>query len=141
MSIKHQISGAGFLASAPKIETSKTGKEFLIVQIGEKERVRAADGTWSDGDRVFHRALITGTLATWVEQHLVKGDPLIFSGALSFSNYTTGQRTNHQLTLEISHLAPDPRRIPIIIDRTREDEPTPPPDHPVLFDHEPREQS
>lgn len=80
------ITGEFGVVAEPDLRFSEKGSAWLKLRGIAKDRVKAADGTWGDGDPLFID-IITNNGAEHLYESIVKGDTIIVSGKLKQREY------------------------------------------------------
>jgi single-strand DNA-binding protein len=95
------ISGEFGVVGDPEIRFSEKGSAWLKVRGIAKDRVRDANGTWSDGDPVFIDIIINAG-AEHLYDSIAKGDSIIVAGKLKQRTYEVNgdKRTDFQIRAE-----------------------------------------
>jgi single-strand DNA-binding protein len=102
MALKVPAKFEGNLAADPETRiSSRSGKTFVAFKVMENERIRAADGTWSDGDPYAIDVQVHDErLASNVTNSLKRGDRVVVDGTYSTEPYVKNGGelgTNHSL--------------------------------------------
>ena len=92
------IAGEFGIVADPEIKFSDNGKAWAKLRCVAKDRVRDANGTWSDGDPCFIDVIVSHGAENLIES-VVKGDSILVIGALKQREYEVdGQkRTSYQI--------------------------------------------
>lgn len=92
------IAGEFGIVADPEIRFSEKGGAWVKMRCVAKDRVRDANGTWSDGDPCFIDVIVNQG-AEHLFDSVVKGDSIIVIGALKQREYEVdGQkRTSYQI--------------------------------------------
>lgn len=95
------ISGEFGVVGDPEIRFSEKGSAWLKVRGIAKDRVKAADGTWGDGDPVFIDIIINAGAENLYDS-IAKGDSIIVTGKLKQRTYEVNgeKRTDFQIRAE-----------------------------------------
>ena len=76
------------IVSAPEIKFSTNGKAWASFRAVTKERVRGADGGWTDGERTFIDIVCFGNEAQNLVESANVGDTLLVIGKLQQREWT-----------------------------------------------------
>lgn len=79
----------GNLVDAPELRFTAQGKAVANFTVAESQRVKSADGTWSDGPSTFWRCSIWDTIAENLTESLVKGQRVIVAGEAKQRTFET----------------------------------------------------
>ena len=92
------ISGEFGIVADPEIKFSEKGSAWVKLRCVAKDRVRDANGTWSDGDPCFIDVIVNQGAENLIES-VVKGDSIVVVGVLKQREYEVdGQkRTSYQI--------------------------------------------
>lgn len=92
------IAGEFGIVADPEIRFSEKGGAWVKMRCVAKDRVRDANGTWSDGDPCFIDVIVNQG-AEHLFDSVVKGDSVLVIGALKQREYEVdGQkRTSYQI--------------------------------------------
>lgn len=92
------ISGEFGIVADPEIKFSEKGSAWVKLRCVAKDRVRDANGTWSDGDPCFIDVIVNQG-AEHLYDSVVKGDSIVLIGTLKQRDYEVdGQkRTSYQI--------------------------------------------
>ena len=92
------ITGEFGIVADPEIRFSEKGSAWVKLRCVAKDRVRDANGTWSDGDPCFIDIIVNQGAENLFES-VVKGDSIVVIGALKQREYEVdGQkRTSYQI--------------------------------------------
>lgn len=95
------ISGEFGVVADPEIRFSEKGSAWLKIRGIAKDRVRDANGTWSDGDPVFIDIIINAGAENLYDS-IAKGDSIIVGGKLKQRTYEVNgdKRTDFQIRAE-----------------------------------------
>lgn len=98
------VSAVGGLIDDPSIQFSTAGKAWLRGRLACKDRVRGADGSWTDGDATFIDFVVFGRDAEHFADTASKGDTVMLSGRLqqqSWDDKETGaKRTSYRIVVD-----------------------------------------
>lgn len=87
MSTKIPVSIAGNLVADPELSIGESGVAHAKLRVAVNQRIQGADGTWHDGEPVFHNVSAFRGLAENAVASLKKGDPITVAGELEFRSY------------------------------------------------------
>lgn len=92
------ITGEFGIVADPEIRFSEKGSAWAKLRCVAKDRVRDANGTWSDGDPCFIDVIVNQGAENLIES-VVKGDSIVVVGVLKQREYEVdGQkRTSYQI--------------------------------------------
>lgn len=83
MNTKIPITIAGNLVADPELTIGESGTPHAKLRVAVNQRIQNPDGTWRDGEPVFHNVSAFRMLAENASTSLKKGDPVTVSGNLS----------------------------------------------------------
>jgi single-strand DNA-binding protein len=78
MGTKIPISITGNLVADPELTISDSGVAHAKLRVAVNQRIQGTDGTWRDGDPVFHNVSAFRALAENVANSLKKGIPFMW---------------------------------------------------------------
>ena len=84
-----QITIIGNLTAPPELRFTPTGKAVASFTVAESERVKGADGNWTDGDSTFFRCSLWDAAAENMTESLDKGQRVIVVGKIKQRSYET----------------------------------------------------
>ncbi len=87
MNTKIPITIAGNLVADPELTIGESGTPHAKIRVAVNQRIQNPDGTWRDGEPVFHNVSAFRMLAENAATSLKKGDPVTVSGELEFRSY------------------------------------------------------
>lgn len=88
------IAFEGNLTADPEAGYGKdSGKAYAKLNVAENHRVKAQDGTWTDGPTSFYRVTLFGRLAENAVNSFHKGDAVVVVGDLTVTSYTRQDST------------------------------------------------
>ena len=85
------ITGEFGIVADPELKFSSSGMAWVKFRGVTKERVRSADGTWTDGRTTFIDIVAFGKEAENLTESASKGDTVILSGKLEQDNWTDSE--------------------------------------------------
>jgi len=98
------ISGEFGVVSDPEIRFSDSGKAWAKFRGVTKERVRDAQGNWTDGKATFLDILCFGKEAENLTESVLKGDSVIVIGRMQQNEWTDDEgskRVNYQVVADM----------------------------------------
>ena len=109
MSTKIPVSIAGNLVADPELSIGESGVAHAKLRVAVNQRIQGADGSWHDGEPVFHNVSAFRALAENAATSLKKGDPVTVAGELEFRSYEKdGERREARRIVEDT-IGPDLR--------------------------------
>lgn len=118
MSNTFEFHGPARLATDPTITYTATGTPRSTFRIAVDDRKQLEDGTWETAQTVFHDAVAFGKRAESIASMFQSGDAVLILGKLKASININEGKTYTNWSIKIAHMAPDPARAHISIDRT-----------------------
>ncbi|WP_284990649.1 single-stranded DNA-binding protein [Arthrobacter sp. efr-133-TYG-120] len=109
MGTKISISITGNLVADPEITISEAGVAHAKLRVAVNQRIQGSDGTWRDGEPVFHNVSAFRALAENVANSLKKGDPVNVSGELEFRAYDKDGERREARRIIAETIGPDLR--------------------------------
>jgi single-strand DNA-binding protein len=109
MSTKIPVSITGNLVADPELTIGESGVAHAKLRVAVNQRVQAADGTWQDGETVFHNVSAFRALAENVANSLKKGDPVNVAGELEFRSYDKDGERREARRIIADTIGPDLR--------------------------------
>lgn len=88
---KIQIEGA--LVADPELRFTPAGKGWASCRIVAKDRVKGADGQWTDGPPLFIDLVVFGKPAENLVESAGKGDTVVATGKLQANDYEKSDGT------------------------------------------------
>ena len=82
------ITGEFGVVADPELRFSEKGNAWLRIRGVAKDRVRDANGQWSDGPALFIDIVMIGKTAEHLAESVSKGDSIIVQGRLEPSEWT-----------------------------------------------------
>ena len=95
-----QVSGEYGIVFEPEVKFSDKGTAWVKLRGKSTERVRDAQGNWTDGKVLFVDILVFGKLAENVADSVAKGDSVVVLGKLEANERTDDQgnkRTDYRI--------------------------------------------
>lgn len=95
-----QVSGEYGIVFEPEVKFSDKGTAWVKLRGKSTERVRDAQGNWTDGKVLFVDILVFGKLAENVADSVTKGDSVVVLGKLEANERTDDQgnkRTDYRI--------------------------------------------
>lgn len=74
---------------AAELRFSNDGKPWAKLRLVSKERVRGADGAWTDGESTFIDGYVSGPTAEHLIESVQPGDQVIVAGRIVNKQWTT----------------------------------------------------
>ncbi|MFK4296568.1 single-strand DNA-binding protein [Arthrobacter sp. GAS37] len=109
MSTKIPISIAGNLVANPELTYGESGVAHAKLRVAVNQRIQGADGTWQDGEPVFHNVSAFRALAENAANSLKKGDPVTVAGELEFRSYEKDGEKREARRIVADTIGPDLR--------------------------------
>ncbi|MGO4857661.1 single-stranded DNA-binding protein [Arthrobacter sp. 2MCAF14] len=109
MSTKIPISIAGNLVANPELTYGESGVAHAKLRVAVNQRIQGADGTWQDGEPVFHNVSAFRALAVNAANSLKKGDPVTVAGELEFRSYEKDGEKREARRIVADTIGPDLR--------------------------------
>ncbi|MDQ0678874.1 single-strand DNA-binding protein [Arthrobacter pascens] len=118
MSTKIPVSITGNLVADPELTIGESGVAHAKLRVAVNQRVQGADGTWQDGEPVFHNVSAFRALAENVANSLKKGDPVNVAGELEFRAYEKDGERREARRIIADTIGPDLRFGTVIYQRS-----------------------
>ncbi|MEC5181238.1 single-stranded DNA-binding protein [Arthrobacter sp. CG_A4] len=109
MSTKIPVSIAGNLVADPELSIGESGVAHAKLRVAVNQRIQGADGTWRDGEPVFHNVSAFRALAENTATSLKKGDPVTVAGELEFRSYEKDGERREARRIVADTIGPDLR--------------------------------
>lgn len=109
MSTKIPVSIAGNLVADPELSIGESGVAHAKLRVAVNQRIQGADGTWHDGEPVFHYVSAFRALAENAATSLKKGDPVTVAGELEFRSYDKDGERREARRIVADTIGPDLR--------------------------------
>lgn len=109
MSTKIPVSIAGNLVADPELSIGESGVAHAKLRVAVNQRIQGADGTWHDGEPVFHNVSAFRALAENAATSLKKGDPVTVAGELEFRSYEKDGERREARRIVADTIGPDLR--------------------------------
>ncbi|WP_320536143.1 single-stranded DNA-binding protein [Pseudarthrobacter sp. IC2-21] len=109
MSTKIPVSIAGNLVADPELSFGESGVAHAKLRVAVNQRIQGADGTWHDGEAVFHNVSAFRALAENTASSLKKGDAVTITGELEFRSYEKDGERREARRIVADTLGPDLR--------------------------------
>lgn len=109
MSTKIPVSIAGNLVADPELSIGESGVAHAKLRVAVNQRIQGADGTWRDGEPVFHNVSAFRALAENAATSLKKGDPVTVAGELEFRSYEKDGERREARRIVADTIGPDLR--------------------------------
>lgn len=118
MSNTFDFNTTGRLASDPKLEFDKAGQPRTTFRLAVDDRKQMESGDWETRQTVFHDVVAFGKRAEAIAGTFQSGDAVLVMGKLKASINATQEKTYTNWNVHVAHMAPDPARSVVTIDRT-----------------------
>ena len=109
MGTKIPISITGNLVADPELTISEGGVAHAKLRVAVNQRIQGSDGTWRDGEPVFHNVSAFRALAENVTHSLKKGDAVNVAGELEFRAYDKDGERREARRIIAETIGPDLR--------------------------------
>lgn len=109
MSTKIPVSIAGNLVADPELSIGESGVAHAKLRVAVNQRIQGADGSWHDGEPVFHNVSAFRALAENAATSLKKGDPVTVTGELEFRSYEKDGERREARRIVADTIGPDLR--------------------------------
>lgn len=109
MSTKIPVSIAGNLVADPELSFGESGVAHAKLRVAVNQRIQGADGSWHDGEPVFHNVSAFRALAENSASSLKKGDPVTVAGELEFRSYEKDGERREARRIVADTIGPDLR--------------------------------
>lgn len=109
MSTKVPINIAGNLVADPDLTYGESGVAHAKMRVAVNQRVQGEDGSWHDGETVFHNVSAFRALAENASNSLKKGDPVTVSGELEFRTFEKDGERREARRIVAETIGPDLR--------------------------------
>lgn len=109
MSTKIPVSIAGNLVADPELSFGESGVAHAKLRVAVNQRIQGADGTWHDGEPVFHNVSAFRALAENSANSLKKGDAVTVAGELEFRSYEKDGERREARRIVADTIGPDLR--------------------------------
>lgn len=109
MSTKIPVSIAGNLVADPELSFGESGVAHAKLRVAVNQRIQGADGTWHDGEPVFHNVSAFRALAENTASSLKKGDAVTVVGELEFRSYEKDGERREARRIVADTIGPDLR--------------------------------
>lgn len=83
----------GGLVRAPEIRFTTAGKSWASMRVATKDRVRGADGQWTDGPTTYIDVVCFGRVAENLVESVTQGDLVTVEGRLQQNDYEKADGT------------------------------------------------
>lgn len=125
MGTKIPISITGNLVADPELTISDSGVAHAKLRVAVNQRIQGTDGTWRDGEPVFHNVSAFRALAENVTNSLKKGDPVHVAGELEFRAYDKDGERREARRIIAETIGPDLRFGTAVYQRSSHPSPRP----------------
>ena len=125
MGTKIPISITGNLVADPELTISESGVAHAKLRVAVNQRIQGTDGTWRDGEPVFHNVSAFRALAENVANSLKKGDPVHVAGELEFRAYDKDGEQRESRRIVAETIGPDLRFGTTVYQRSTHPSPRP----------------
>ncbi|MFJ6270966.1 single-stranded DNA-binding protein [Pseudarthrobacter oxydans] len=109
MSTKIPVNIAGNLVADPELTYGESGVAHAKLRVAVNQRIQGADGSWQDGEPVFHNVSAFRALAENASNSLKKGDPVTVSGELEFRAFEKDGERREARRIVAETIGPDLR--------------------------------
>jgi single-strand DNA-binding protein len=109
MSTKIPVNIAGNLVADPELTYGESGVAHAKLRVAVNQRIQGADGTWQDGEPVFHNVSAFRALAENSSNSLKKGDPVTVTGELEFRAFEKDGEKREARRIVAETIGPDLR--------------------------------
>ncbi|WP_104062070.1 single-stranded DNA-binding protein [Arthrobacter sp. 4R501] len=109
MSTKIPINIAGNLVADPELTYGESGVAHAKLRVAVNQRIQGSDGSWQDGEPVFHNVSAFRALAENASNSLKKGDPVMVSGELEFRAFEKDGEKREARRIVAETIGPDLR--------------------------------
>ncbi|MFX1821781.1 single-stranded DNA-binding protein [Pseudarthrobacter sp. CC4] len=109
MSTKIPINIVGNLVADPELTYGETGVAHAKLRVAVNQRIQGTDGSWQDGEPVFHNVSAFRALAENASNSLKKGDPVTVSGELEFRAFEKDGEKREARRIVADTIGPDLR--------------------------------
>lgn len=103
------VSVSGNVATEPKHVVGSTGKPRTTFRLATTARKRQPDGSFADGATSFLNVACFDTLALNAAASLLKGQPVVITGAMTVREWEMDGRTGREVDLVVRTLGHDLR--------------------------------
>lgn len=118
MGTKISINIAGNLVADPELSVGESGVAHAKLRVAVNQRIQGSDGTWHDGEPVFHNVSAFRALAENTASSLRKGDPVTVAGELEFRSYEKDGERREARRIVADTIGPDLRFGTAVYQRT-----------------------
>ncbi|MEV5054375.1 single-stranded DNA-binding protein [Arthrobacter sp. LAR12-1-1.1] len=87
MGTRIPVSISGNLVADPELTYGESGVAHAKLRVAVNQRLQNPDGSWRDGEPLFHNVSAFRALAENVANSLKKGDPVAIGGEMEFRHY------------------------------------------------------
>lgn len=109
MSTKIPVNIVGNLVADPELTYGESGVAHAKLRVAVNQRMQGADGSWQDGEPVFHNVSAFRALAENASNSLKKGDPVTVSGELEFRSFDKDGERREARRIVAETIGPDLR--------------------------------
>ena len=109
MSTKIPVNIVGNLVADPELTYGESGVAHAKLRVAVNQRIQGADGSWQDGEPVFHNVSAFRALAENASNSLKKGDPVTVSGELEFRAFEKDGEKREARRIVAETIGPDLR--------------------------------
>lgn len=109
MTTRIPVSIAGNLVADPELSFGESGVAHAKLRVAVNQRIQGADGTWHDGEPVFHNVSAFRALAENSASSLKKGDAVTVAGELEFRSYEKDGERREARRIVADTIGPDLR--------------------------------
>lgn len=118
MGTRIPVSISGNLVADPELTYGESGVAHAKLRVAVNQRLQNPDGSWRDGEPLFHNVSAFRALAENVANSLKKGDPVAIGGEMEFRHYDKDgvQHEAHRIVADT--VGPDLRYGTVAFQRT-----------------------
>lgn len=109
MSTKIPVNIVGNLVADPELTYGESGVAHAKLRVAVNQRIQGVDGSWQDGELVFHNVSAFRALAENASNSLKKGDPVTVSGELEFRAFEKDGEKREARRIVAETIGPDLR--------------------------------
>ena len=109
MSTKIPVNIVGNLVADPELTYGESGVAHAKLRVAVNQRIQGADGSWQDGEPVFHNVSAFRALAENASNSLKKGDAVTVSGELEFRAFEKDGEKREARRIVAETIGPDLR--------------------------------
>ena len=118
MGTRIPVSISGNLVADPELSFGESGVAHAKLRVAVNQRLQNADGSWRDGEPLFHNVSAFRALAETVANSLKKGDPVVIGGEMEFRHYDKDGVQHEAHRIVADNVGPDLRYGTVAFQRT-----------------------